>query len=230
MSIFKISEETTDVKRNCRYFFLLSLLLLFCIPLMAADGSASFGLGFGTNHVKASGLGIDNFTGGVCTPVASSSCEATPALNGFFLGIGGDGMPSKRFGIGAEVVFMPAKGNWTSLLQYRQTFYDFNGIYVPFTRNRATIKLMGGIGGARTSSSFENTSCIGSFCSGETISFSTENHFQLHAAAAVEIYITRSMFIRPQYDFRYVTNFKELFGQNTVQGGMVWIGFGTGTK
>jgi opacity protein-like surface antigen len=221
------------VKRTCRCFFLFSLLLmLFCIPALAARGSATVGLGFGTNHVIASGLGINSYTGSGCVPGEATSvgtCDATPGLNGFNMGVSGDGMPWEHFGIGFEIVFLPAKGTWGPL-EFRQTFYDFNGIYEPFTKGRTSLKLLGGIGGSRTSSSFKSQTCVGSFCSSESIAWATENHFQLHAGAGVEIYVTDHVFVRPQYDFRYVTNFTELFGRKTVQGGMIWIGFGTGNK
>jgi len=225
--VSKTPKETTDVKRKCRYLMLLSLLLLFCIPYAAAEGSATVGMGFGSMHVKANGSGIDNSTGEICSPGASNpSCEANPSLGGFFMGFGADALPWEHFGFGFSISFQPAKGDY-GILKYRQTFYDFNGIFAPVNTKRAVLKLMGGIGGAKTSSSYESTSCIGSFCSGQTYPWASSNHFQMHAGVGVEIYVTEHMFIRPQFDYRYVRNFND-FGSNHVPGGMIWIGFRTG--
>jgi hypothetical protein len=65
-------------------------------------------------------------------------------------------------------------------------------------------------------------------CSNYTQSFGSSNHFQIHAGAGVEIYLTKSLFIRPQFDLHYVPSFTEQFGSVAVPGGMIWIGFRTG--
>jgi hypothetical protein len=230
-----LSEEIINVKRNCRYFFLISFLLLFCIPLVASDGSATVAIGFGSNHVKATGFGIGyNANSGnfeTCTLDSSDpNCLATPALDGFFLGFGGDVLPWKHLGFGANVSFQPSKGDYGQL-QYREIFYDFNGIYAPVNGKRAVLKLMGGIGGAKTSFSYEQTSSVGSaITSSSSISFGSSNHFQIHAGVGLEVYVTRNMFIRPQFDYRHIPNFTQQFGSNDVIGGMVWLGFRTGGR
>jgi hypothetical protein len=153
-----------------------------------------------------------------------------PGLNGFLLGFGGDGMFAKRFGVGGEVSFMPSKGDYGPL-QFRQIFYDFNGIYMPVNEKRVGLKLMGGIGGARTSFSFNQSSCVGTaVCSSSSTPVGGSNHFQLHVGAGVEILLTEHMFIRPQFDLRYIPNFTDQFGSNIVPGGMLWIGLKTGGR
>jgi opacity protein-like surface antigen len=230
-----LSEEIIDVKRNCCYLFLISLLLLFCIPLAAADGSATVAVGFGSNHVKSTGLGIDynSYSGNfeTCTLDPSNPyCMATPALNGFFLGVGGDVLPWKHTGFGANISFQPSKADYGQL-QYRQIFYDFNGIYAPVNGKRAVLKLLGGIGGAKTSFSYEQTSSVGSaITSSSSVSFGSSSHFQIHAGAGLEVYVTRNMFIRPQFDYRYIPNLTQQFGSKSVIGGMVWVGFRTGGR
>ncbi len=231
MTHFQIVEEITHMKRNCRCLLTLSLLL-FCIPLANAQGSATIGVGGGSAHVKPSGAGLYNlnspFAFESCTPGPSNpDCDATPGLNGFFFGISGDAMFSDRFGIGGEVTFLPAKGKYGPL-QFRQTFYDFNAIFAPINETRVVLKLMGGLGGARTSFYFDDTSCIGTaVCNTTTYNIGSSNHFQLHAGAGVEIYVTKHFFIRPQFDLRYVPNFTDQFGSDLVPSGMFWIGFGT---
>jgi hypothetical protein len=220
------------MKRHCRCLLVLSLLL-FGIPFANAQGSATVSVGLGTAHVKASGSGIDSIDSanafGSCTPgVADPFCMPTPGLNGLLLGFNADAMVSDHFGIGGEISFLPAKGNYGPL-QFRQLFYDFNGIVAPVNKKHFALKLMGGIGGARTSFSFDQSSCVGTaVCQTSTISLGSSSHFQLHAGVGVDIYLTERLFIRPQFDLRYIPNFTDQFGRNTVPGGMIWIGFGKG--
>src|SRR5581483_6441585 len=123
--------EISDVRLN-RGSLLMVPLMLAAVPAMKAQSSFDLNIGFGTARAGSNGGGIDNFnslnTLGPCIPnSADPFCEKNPALNGFFLGLGGDVMMNRRFGVGAEVSFQPAKGDYGPL-QYRQTFYDFNGI------------------------------------------------------------------------------------------------------
>jgi opacity protein-like surface antigen len=207
------------VKRNCRYLLLISLLMLFCIPFAAAQ-SGTFSIGFGTNQIDSNRSGLDDY-GDQCTPdVNNPYCYPTPGLHGFFLGFGGDLMPWKNVGFGFDISFQPAKGDYTPL-RFRQTFYDFNGIYTPINEKRVVVKLKGGIGGAKTGFSIDD--CVGTAVC-QNYSWGSSNHFQLHAAAGVEIYFTKNAFLRPEFNFRHVTNLTEQFGSNNVWGGMLWLG------
>jgi len=214
------------MKHTWRYLLVLSLLLLL-IPFADAATSGSFGIGFGTDHVKPSSTGIDSNTGLACSPGLDYFCQSTPGLNGFFLGFGGDLMLSKLFGVGGEISFLPARGNYGPL-EFRQTFYDFNAIVMPVAKKRFALKLMGGIGGAKTGFTINESSCVGNaICTNENQSIGSANHFQLHAGAGLEVYLTDYLFIRPQFDLRYVPGFTDQFGSNLVPGGMFWIGFRT---
>ena len=221
------------MRHICRHCFMF-VLLIFWIPFAHAQTSADLNIGFGTAHVKASGSGIDNIYSpnafGSCTPGQGDSyCQSTPGLNGFFLGLGGDAMLAKRLGVGGEISFQPARGNYGPL-QYRQTFYDFNGIFAPLNQKRIVVKLMGGIGGTKTGFSFDESSCVGTaICSSSSQSVGSSNHFQLHAGVGVEVFLTEHVFVRPQFDFRYVPGFTNQFGSSAVTGAMLWIGFKTGS-
>ncbi len=222
------------MKYLCRCLFTIPLLL-FCIQSARAQTSAEVNIGVGTAHVKPSGAGIDNINSinafGSCTPGADDPfCQSTPGLNGVFLGFGGDAMLSPHFGVGGELSFLPSKGNYGPL-QFRELFYDFNGIVAPVHAKHFALKLMGGIGGARTSFSLDESSCVGTaVCTNSTLSLGNSNHFQVHAGAGIEIYLTENLFIRPQFDLRYVPGFTDQFGSNVVTGGMFWIGFRTGGR
>jgi hypothetical protein len=223
-----LSEEIIDVKRNCRYLFLISFLLLSCIPFAAAQGSATVSIGFGTNQVKSNGSGINGISGNVCTPsLDNPDCLTNPGLHGFNLGFGADMLPWKHGGFGFDISFLPSKGTYGPL-QFRQTFYDFNGIITPVNHKRVVVKLKGGIGGARTSFTFNETYCVGTIiCQNYTSSIGSANHFQLHAGAGIEFYMTKHAFLRPEFNYRHITNFTEEFGKNDVWGAMIWLGIRT---
>ena len=218
------------MKRTCRYLPLLSLLL-FSIPYAGAQSSFDLNLGFGSDFAKAAGGGIDNITFGSCIAgTAAPTCVATPKLSGFFLGAGGSIMMTKRYGLGFEAAFQPAKSDY-SVLQYRQTFYDVNGIFSPLNQKRVKVELQGGLGAARTSFSITQSGCVGTaVCSSQVQPVGNSNHFQIHAGLGVQLFVTDHIFIRPQFDLHYVPNFTDQFGTNVVPGAMVWLGYSFGDR
>jgi len=223
------------VRQVCRYLPHLSLLLLSA-PLVRAQSTFDVNVGFGSAHVGSSGAGIDNansFTNafGPCTPnTGDPNCQTTPSLSGFFLGFGGDIMLNKRFGAGAQVSFQPAKSDYGPL-QYRQTFYDFNGIYAPVNQKRVQLQLQGGIGGAKTGFYFSQNSCVGTaVCSSYSQLVGNSNHFQVHAGVGVQFFVTEHLFIRPQFDLHYVPNFTDQFGSDVVPQGTIWVGYSFGDR
>lgn len=184
-------------------------------------------LGFGTAHVKANGGGIDTSTFGSCDPgTGDPLCLSNPSLGGFFMGIGGDAMLWKHFGIGGAVDVQPARSDYGPL-QYRQSFYNFDGIYAPVSEKRVQLLLMGGIGGAHTS--FYINQGVGTAFN-QSYPVGTTNHFALHAGVGVSVFVTDHVFIRPQFDFRYVPGFTDQFGSNVVPAASVWIGYNFGDR
>ena len=222
------------MKRICRYLPLLFLPIL-SIPFASAQSSVDFNVGFGTAHDKSTGAGIDNLNSanafGSCTVGSSDpNCQATPALSGFFLGVGGDAMLTKRYGFGIEANLQPAKANYGPL-QFREILYDFNGIFAPVNQKKVIVKIMGGVGGAKTSFSYTQSSCVGTaVCSTQSQPVGSSNHFQVHAGVGVEIFLTEHVFIRPQFDFHYVPGLTDQFGSNMVPAGMVWLGYSLGDR
>ena len=222
------------MKRICSHLPFL-LLPILCVSLASAQSSVDFMVGGGTTHVKANGGGIDSASSanayGVCTPGAGDpNCLANPSLGGFFLGIGGDVMLWKHMGIGAEVNVQPSRSNYGPLL-YRQEFFDFNAIYRPVNTKRATLDLQGGIGGAHTGFSINQSGCVGTaVCSNSIVPVGTSNHFQIHVGAGVSLYLTEHIFIRPQFDFHYVPGFTDQFGSKAVPAGTVWVGYSFGER
>jgi len=208
------------VKRICRHIPLLSLSLL-CASFASAQSQVDFGIGFGSNHAKSAG-NIDLFGDG--------TTYKTPALGGFFLGIGGNVMLYPHFGVGFEASLQPNKPDYGGGLQARTTFYDVNGIYAPISTKKAQLQLLGGLGAANMRFTYTSQFCTGfSGCSTQSQYINSSNHFALHTGAAVQVYLTDHVFIRPQFDVRYVHNFFQ-FGSNWVPGGTIWLGYSMGDR
>ena len=159
------------------------------------------------------------------------------------LGLGGNLMLWKHFGVGAEVNFQTGKQNYAVLqqqvvstgtpgltVQSRATFYDFNGIYQPVSTKRAALSLVGGIGGMNLKF-YENQSVNDALAGGQSFSqyIESSNHFQVHAGAGVQVYLKEHIFVRPQFDLHYVTNLTQ-FGSKAVIEGSVWLGYSFGDR
>jgi hypothetical protein len=214
----------------------LSFLALFAFgaSMASAQSAVVIGMSFGNTWDKANGAGIDNAAsanafGSCSTSSGDIDCLPTSSMNGFLLGFGGDIMLYKHFGVGAEFQFQPTQKSYGPL-QDRQLFYDFNGIYQPISTKRVALRIEGGVGGARTSFSFSQSGCVGTaVCTSQTEPVGSSTHFQIHAAVGVQIYLTEHIFIRPQFDYRYVTNLTQQFNSNSVPAATVWIGYNLGS-
>lgn len=215
--------------------FLVPALLMFGVGIASAQSSVDVAVGFGTAWDKANGTGIDNLSStnafGACTPNSGDPfCQASSSMNGFFLGLGGDVMLYKHFGVGGEFNVEPAQKNYGPLTD-RQMFYDFNGIYQPYATKRVALRLEGGVGGARTSFSFSQSGCVGNVaCSTQVQPVGTDNHFQVHAGVGVQFFLTEHLFIRPQFDFHYVPGLKNDFNSNAVPEATIWVGYNLGSR
>ena len=219
-----------------RYACAALLFMAGCfLPSALAQSSFDLNVGFGSAWVGASGAGIDNANSvnafGSCIPNSGDlNCQATPSLSGFFLGFGGDVMLTKRYGFGAEISFQPTRQDYGPL-QYRQTFYDFNGILSPVNQKRVQLQLLGGIGGARTAFSFTQTGCVGvAVCTTQTQPVGNASHFQVHAGVGLQLFVTDHLFVRPQFDYHYVPNFTQQFASSSVPAATVWVGYSFGER
>jgi hypothetical protein len=222
------------VKHFRSYLPLLALSTL-CVPFASAQSSVDFMMGFGWAHASALTGGIDSVDFTACaTPGAigidGGTCEANPKLNAFFLGFGGDAILWKHFGIGGEVSVQPSRDTYGPL-QSRVTLYDFNGIWAPVNSKRVEVLAEGGIGGARTSFSINESGCVGTaVCSTAIEPVGNANHFQVHGGIGVSLFVTDHIFIRPQFDVHYIRNFNTDYGTNFVPQAMVWVGYNFGDR
>ena len=229
------------MRRISRYLPLLSVL--FCgVQLASAQSAFNLNLGVGAIQDKASAGQVDQTLNTCTTGDLYGPCVSSPALSGATIGVGGDVMLWKKFGIGAEAAFQPAKQTYVNLnasaaasglnslaVQSRMTLFDVNGIYQPVNTKRAAFKLEGGIGGANLKfyESGSSSSVLGNQNSSQYLA--STNHFQVHGGVGVEIYLTDHIFIRPQFDVHYVRNLTQ-FGSNLVKTEMVWLGYNWGDR
>jgi len=210
------------VNRILRY-----LPLLLVIPLANAQSALDVNVGLGAFHNTASVTGFDA-NGDAC--VTGVTCALPPALSSFFMSLGGDIMATSRFGIGGEVSLQPSKQDYAGL-EMRQLFYDINGIYSPIHQKKYALRLEAGIGGAKSSFSYTASSCVGTaICQTQSQSVGSANHFQVHGGVGMQVFLTDHLFLRPQFDLRYVPNFTNQFGNNLVPSATVWFGYSMGER
>jgi hypothetical protein len=194
---------------------LVAGLLAVAQEARAQEVSAYFGLG--SAYVTSNGSQIDTFGDGVL--------HHTPSLDGLFADLGASVFVNKNVGIGAQLAWTPSQGNYAGL-QYRPSFYNFDGIYRP---DRGATKRFApeyrlGIGGARVRYTFDDqTACD------QVPGCPDSTHFQVHLAAAVRWYWTDHIFLRPALDLHYVVNFNE-FGSNWVPRYSMGIGYSFGRE
>jgi hypothetical protein len=211
------------VNRIYRY-----LPLLFAISFAHAQSAAEVNVGFGTVYDKAAPGGIDSTTFASCT--TGATCVPTPKLSGFFMGFGGTIMFTKHLGLGGEATVQPAKQDYAGF-QARQIFYDVDAVYAPVNQKKVMVRLLGGIGGARTSFAITQTNCVGTaVCQNQTLPVGNASHFQVHAGLGAQFYLKEHIFIRPQFDLHVVPNFTNQFGSTVAPGFMVWLGYSVGDR
>ena len=157
------------------------------------------------------------------------SANNVPLTNSFFpqsIGTGtwpvvsGSFVTAKRIGIEGEVSWRAKQNFYDGIEPFRPIFWDINAIYAPKLGDRATLELLGGIGGE--SVRFYGGSSCNAFsgCS----NFVSENHLMGDLGAGLRLYATKNFFIRPEARVYFVRNNFDFSGAHAVRGG-VSIGF-----
>lgn len=226
------------LKLTIRTIPLLVLLLLATVKQTSAQGvSVYFGIG---TAADTAGTGTNLSTSQLC-PAGNlfddftAACEPGPTMGGVFGVFGGDFMFKPHFGVNAEYTFRFAQAPYLpdAGLNMRPAFYDFNAVWEPISGSEARIVpvLEGGVGGARVALYFTQQCTITSInCTSSYPAGFNANHFQVHAAAGVKFYVKGNLFIKPQFDFHYVTNLTDQFGHNWVPEGTVSVGYTFGQR
>ncbi len=198
-----------------RFTITASLLLTLFAVCAEAQGRLDAYFGMGTARVGSTNQLIDIGTG---------TLLPTPSMGGVFGTVGGGLMLTPTLGVGAEVAFRFAQGDYAGL-NYRPIFYDFNGIFTPTLGSKRIMpELQGGLGG--TSLRFYGggaQTC--DYYTGRCSDFAgSSNHFQLHAGVGLRFYVKENIFVRPQVDYHWVHNLNQEFKSNSVPAFSIAIG------
>jgi hypothetical protein len=218
------------LKLSIRTTALLIFFILAGVHTASAQGvSAYFGLGTATNSATTSpGCApkqiFDDVTG---------NCEPGPTMGGVFGVLGADFMIKPHFGINGEYSFRFGQADYlpAASLKVRPAFYDFNAVFQPYTGEKRIVPVIeGGIGGAKLSLYFNQQGCVTQICQSSSQVVATSNHFLVHGAVGVKIYVSNGVFIKPQFDARWVHNLDQQYGRNFVPEYTVAIGYTFGRQ
>jgi hypothetical protein len=224
-------------KLTIRTILLLALVLMGSATLVHAQGVAPyFGLGSafdsaGTTPGCPKGQLFDDFS--LVAP--NGECEAGPTIGGVFGVFGADFMFKPHLGVNGEYAFRFAQAPYLPLagLNYRPGFYDFNVVWEPTTGSdkRIVPVIEGGIGGARIALYVTQTVSVTGISSTFTQPAGINaNHFQVHGALGVKLYVKGNIFIKPQFDIHYVTHLTDQFGRDWVPQITAAVGYSFGQR
>jgi hypothetical protein len=195
--------------RSVRLFVLAACAATFGAGLAQAQADLDVFFGAGTASAPSSNNPIDTFGDG--------NLYTTPRLGGTFGKAGATVMLTPHFGVNGETDFRFSQGAYAGLT-YRPTFYDFNGVWMPFGDKfrRVVPEVQAGLGGANLKFFYPNSYCDAfAGCSSSNQYIESSNHFQAHFALGLRVYVTHHIFIRPQVDAHWVNNFYQ-FGSDWV--------------
>jgi len=182
------------------------VLYICSAPVHAQGFDAYFGMG----------TARDGSTNQLADLLGTGTPMPTTALGGVFGTVGAGIMIKPSLGVGGEVSFRFAQGDYANT-GYRPIFYDFNGIWTPsLGTTRIMPEFQGGLGGVNMR--FYGGTQYYDYYTGTYTNFAGSiNHFQLHAEAGLRIYIKEGIFLRPTFDYHWVKNFNEFIGNGVIR-------------
>ncbi len=215
---------------------ILSLFLFFILFVSVKQASAQgisayFGLGSATDSPATSpGCSSQQISDPFNPSGPPTSCVPAQSMGGVFGVFGADFMIKPHFGINGEYSGRFAQANYlpNEGLNVRPAFYDFNAVYQPTSGDKRIVPVLeGGIGGAKLS--FYVSQQAGSLFN-QSQFFVSSNHFQVHGAAGVKLYVKSDIFIKPQIDVRWVDNLTDQYGRTFVPEYSLSIGYTFGRQ
>jgi hypothetical protein len=216
-------------KLTIRMLPLLAALLLAGVKQANAQGvSAYFGLGSAFDSAATSPGCASGQIGDPLSAATPPPCVPVSDMGGVFGVFGADFMITPHLGFNGEYSFRFAQSNYipSDQINIRPAFYDFNAVYQPGSGDKRIVPVLeGGIGGAKLS--FYGVQS-GVFSSSQLLGSS--NHFQVHGAVGVKLYFKSDIFIKPQFDIRYVPHLTDQYGRNYVPEFTISIGYTFGRQ
>jgi hypothetical protein len=192
-------------------------VLSFLYPTLAnAQGRVDVYLGMGSAH--------DGTTGQYVDLLGTGNYSLTNSMSGVFGTFGGGFMLKSSLGVGAEMSLRFAQGDYAGL-GYRPVFYDFNGIWTPsFGTKRVMPEVQVGFGGVNLRFYGGAQTC--DYYTGSCSNFAgSSNHFQLHAGFGLRLYVKQHVFVRPQFDYRWVHGLSDEFKSDSVTAYTLAVGY-----
>ena len=219
MHIYKIAKRES---------FFFSTLTVRTVLLLAVMLSGSMNFVHAQNLSPFFGLGNARDTVGTTNTSAITCskgqlfdgliCEPGPTMGGLFGLFGADFMFKKHLGVSGEYVFHFKRSPFLAgdSLNMRPAFYDINALWQPVMGKRIIPALQAGAGIARISLYTTGTPITGVTDLSSFPAGAHRNHFQLHLAAGLKVFVRGNLFVKPQFDFRYVRSLKDQFGRDIV--------------
>jgi len=190
-------------------------LLLLCAAFADAQSfHAYFGMGTATDGNINQSLDL----------LGTGTAQPTSGMGGVFGTLGGGVMLKPSLGVGAEVSFRFAQGDYAGL-GYRPIFYDFNAISTPNLGSKKIVpEFQGGFGG--TSLRFYGGQAVCSYYTYSCSNFvGSSNHLQLHAGFGLRVFVTDHLYVRPMFDYHWVHGLYQYFTSDSVLEYSIAIGY-----
>ena len=135
-------------------------------------------------------------------------------------------MFTPRWGVGGQYDFKWSQAPYGDV-NYRPNFFDFNAIWHPVPGARWVVpEIQAGVGGANIKFYFPSN-CGSLGCSSSTF-IQSANHFAFHGAAGLLIYVRGGLFVKPQFDLRWVNNLGQQFKSDFVPEYTMSVGYTLG--
>ena len=197
-------------------FYLLALVssLLFSLPAFAQYEQPQFDVGFGVGTVTAPSS-------------ASATGNHSPQTigGGAFLNVGGDALFWRHLGVAGEVAWRASRNLYQGYQPFRPIFYDVNAIYAPPLGKYAQLELVGGIGALSTRFYTQTFMCDPFFFS--CVNYFSTNHFMADVGAGLRVYLSRGVFLRPEFREYFINDNVEFSSGHATRAG-VTLGFSFG--
>lgn len=160
---------------------------------------------------------------------ASASGNHSPQTigGGAYIGFSGDYILWHHLGVEGEVNWRASQALYGGYQPFRPIFYDFNAIYAPPLGKHAQLELLGGIGGLSTRFYTQTYTCNYFYYS--CTNYYSSNHFMGDVGAAVRVYVTHSIFVRPEFREYFVHDNVEFSSGHATRAG-VTIGYSFGRQ
>jgi len=155
-------------------------------------------------------LGVSTVTGPAGTPSLQS------ISGGAYPNFGLDFLFFKNLGVGFDASFRAKKNLYQGFQPFRPYFYDVDAVYAPWLGKRVQPEVKAGIGAESVHFYTATLQCT---TFGGCTDFVSSNHFMGHIGGGLRLFVTKSIFIRPEAHLYIVHNNVEFTGSRVTRFG-----------